>query len=489
MKLPKLNEKEKQELRIQIEAEIYRRSLYDFFVAASKVLYRQVDWDYNWHFKYLCDEVLQPAIMRVINKQKKPHDLIINLCRRSGKSILVSQIMPVWILILDSSMEIMQVSHAQVGAVKNSFYSKILMESDWFKARFPEVQIRVDTHAKQNYMTTEGGKRISFGITSASILGEGCMIQICDDISSPFDSNAVTMGINDIYNDVLYGTLNNDYGLRIISQQRVSTVDICGYLLDKFGNKFLNVCVPARLSPDLSPPELQKYYTNDLFWESRFNDEVLIDRQLQMSSRAFAGQYMQRPMISEGGVIKRAWIERNIITSSDFNLLTDSQKNLDWNLFVDTAHTKKKKNDFTGIIAATAFQNNVYIKFAKNYKQEFPELMKTLKQLQVDMRARMIYMEDTLGGKPFIQQLRHDGFNVQELSTKNKDKLARANTVTPSIEGGHLFLIKDSWNELLLSQLAAFTGLVEGETDDLVDCVVYSIDTLLNQSNFNYSMI
>ena len=69
--LPKLSEAEKASLRLQIQAEIYRRSLYDFFVDASKILYPQVDWQYPPFYRVICAE-LQQAIERIIRKEEKP---------------------------------------------------------------------------------------------------------------------------------------------------------------------------------------------------------------------------------------------------------------------------------------------------------------------------------------------------------------------------------------------------------------------------------
>jgi len=53
------------------------------------------------------------------------------------------------------------------------------------------------------------------------------------------------------------------------------------------------------------------------------------------------------------------------------------------------------------------------------------------------------------------------------------------------VEGGHLWFIEDTWNEMVLSEL---TGFPFG-ADDLTDVTVYSIDNLLNKSTFNYSML
>jgi len=476
----KLTESEKQILRHQIEAEIYRRSLYDFFVASTKVLYPQVEWDYNFHFKYICD-ILQEEVERIQRREEKTGDLILNLPFRSGKSILLSQIFPVWIWLVDSTSNVMQVSHSETLAVKHSHASKMLIESEWFKQRFPEIELRVDTHAKANYMTTTGGKRISFGINSG-IIGEGCSYQIIDDINNPSDSQAVTAKINETYSDTLYSRLNNSMiDIRIILQQRVAENDICGYLLNKNPLKYKHICMPAKLSTKVSPPEIIRYYQDGLFWKTRFSEKALLDYQQTLGSRAFSGQLMQLPQSEQGTIIKRNWFP--IISPEDFKVLIKNSVP-EYHLFIDSAYTKSTSNDATAIILVTKIGNSLYCLKAWKHWLEFPELITEIKALQKQYGVRMIYIESKASGLSIMQQLRRDGFNVTDLRPKDKDKISRANGCTPAMESQRFILIADSSNEMVLQDLSAFPF----GADDIVDVVVYSIDTLLIKNAFSYGM-
>jgi len=116
---------------------------------------------------------------------------------------------------------------------------------------------------------------------------------------------------------------------------------------------------------------------------------------------------------------------------------------------------------------------------------EFPELIKTLKQLVQQYSINMIYIESKASGLSIMQQLQRDGLNVAALNPKTKDKIARMNAVAPTIEGGHLWFIVDNWNEMVLQELAGFPF----GKDDICDTVVYSIDNLINTSNFNYAVL
>jgi predicted phage terminase large subunit-like protein len=477
--LPKLNENEKKLLRLEIEREIYRRSFYEFFIAASQILYPQVEWQYPRFYKYICQQ-LQDAVERNVNREEKQSDYIYNLPFRAGKSILLSQIFPVWCWIKDSTLSIMQVSHNETLAIKHSHASKMLIESEWFQDRFPDIELRIDTHAKSNYMNSQGGKRTSFGVKSG-IIGEGCNIMIIDDINNPADSQAVTQNINEIFTDTLYSRLNNPtLDFRVILQQRVASNDICQFILDSpNSSNYTHVCLPVRLASNINPPELVEMYQNGLLWCDRFTEKVIADFQATLGSRAFQGQLMQKPVSEAGNIIKRAWIQS--ISFDDFIELTENKHVV--HAFIDTAYTSKSnENDASAIILATAFNNNVYVLKAWKKWLEFPELVKILKQIQQQYGVIMLYIESKASGLSVKQQLTRDGFNCGELNPKDKDKLSRVNAVTPSIEAGHLWFIKDNWNEMVLQELAGFPF----GADDLTDCVVYSIDTLLNKSNFNY---
>ena len=488
MQLPKLNENQKKQLRLQIEAEIYRKSFKEFFYASSKVLYPQVEWDYPPFYAYICD-LLQAEVERVIRREEKRYDYIFNLPFRAGKSILLSQLFPVWCWIKDGSISLMQISHSETLATKHSHASKMLIESEWFKERFPDLQLRVDTHAKSNYMNNYGGKRTSFGVNSG-IIGEGCNIMIVDDINNPADSQAVTNSINEVFTDTLYSRLNNpSIDFRIILQQRVASNDICAYLLESSNkSKYFHVCLPVMINGNINPPELIEIYEDGLLWKNRFTQKVIQDFQATLGSRAFAGQLLQQPVASEGNLIKRKWVQT--ITLSQWLQLTDREKSITWNLYIDTAYTSKQINDATAIILACKFNNNVYIKKAWKYWQEFPELTKTLEDIINKYGVSVAYIESKASGLSVKQYLQRSGFNVADLTPKrvnqrDNDKTSRVNAVTPRIEGGHLFLIEDNWNEMVLQELTNFPY----GADDITDVVVYSIDNLLNKSGFNYSML
>ena len=446
-------------------------------------MYPQVEWQYPPFYKYIC-EILQSEVERIVRKEEKTQDYIFNLPFRAGKSILLSQIFPVWCWIKQPEMAIMQVSHSETLAIKHSHASKMLIESEWFKLLFPELTLRIDTHAKANYMNQQGGKRISFGIKSG-IIGEGCTIQIIDDINNPQDSQAVTQSINETYTDTLYSRLNNpSIDIRIILQQRISQIDICQYLLDTNPQKYFHVCLPVKLHNNINPSELVEMYDNGLLWKERFTEKVIQDFKETLGSRAFQGQLMQQPVEESGNIIKRDWIKT--ITLDEFNKLTNNQQGMQWNLYCDTAYGQKQTSDATAVICAANFNGSVYILKAWKFWLQFPELIKKLKELKQIHNVRIIYVESKASGLSIIQQLRNDRLDVAELKAET-DKVSRMNAISAVVEGGRVCVVENNgWKtDLLIDELCNFPY---GSGDDLADAFAYAIKNL-NNSNINYAMI
>jgi predicted phage terminase large subunit-like protein len=456
----------KDELLIALESELGKRSFYEFFKMATKILYPSVQWDYNWHFKYIAD-LLQNEVERINLKQPKDRDYILNLPFRSGKSILVSIIFPVWCWIKNPALNIISVSATDNLAVKFCHTSKILIDSEWFQERWGNIfQIRIDQHAKGSYLNSAGGRRESFGINSG-IIGSGCDIMLLDDVQSP--DNVTLVGLKNTiesFTDVLYSRLNNpDFSIRICLQQRCHENDISGYLMRTNPQKYYHICVPAILTPDLHPADLAFNYQNKLFWQTRFSQKVMADFKSTMRPAPYAGQLLQRPVPESGDMIKRAWF--TTMKKSEVLAL-----NLTWMLILDTAYTKKTANDPTGFLLVAKYQNSLIIRLAQRKWLEFNDLMNEIKELQKIYKFVKIYIEEKASGLSISQELKRlTNYNVLPLHPKSKDKIERVKAAQPSLEAKRVILTEDTWNEDFLSECASFPFAVH---DDLVDCLAYA---------------
>ena len=82
---------------------------------------------YNWHIKYLCDE-LQQIVERVARREDKLYDLVINIPPGTSKSTIATVMLPAWAWIIDPRIRNLTASYSASlstdHAVKIKRYNK-----------------------------------------------------------------------------------------------------------------------------------------------------------------------------------------------------------------------------------------------------------------------------------------------------------------------------------------------------------------------------
>ena len=453
-------------LKPLIEAELGKRSFYEFFKLCCPVLYPGVDWMWNWHFKYVCD-LLDDAAIKMINKEEKEHDFIFNLPFRSGKSILINVMYPVWLWVKNPNLSIISVSSTEFLSTKFSHASKMLIESPYFQERWGHIfKLRSDSKSKGDYLNDKLGRRSAFGINSG-ILGHGSDVLIMDDPQTPSDITdlALTKTIQ-IYQDSLYSRLDNPKtGFRVLLQQRLAIGDISSWMMENNPEGYMNVVIPATLTNDLNPKELSQYYQNNLFWEERFSQKVLDNFKKTLRSSMYAGQLLQRPTLEEGDMIKRNWFKK-IPMSSIVN------ERLVKFLVIDTAFTSNQVNDPSSIMLATKHKNHIIILKIWQKWMNFNDLLNFIQEVSTNHNPARVLIESTTSGISIIQELRRQTtLPVIPIPNPVKDKVSRVQGILPALESGRVMIVEDDWNTDFLNQCANFPY---DRHDDMVDTLVYA---------------
>jgi len=133
----------------------------------------------------------------------------------------------------------------------------------------------------------------------------------------------------------------------------------------------------------------------------------------------------------------------------------------------DTAHKAKQQNDFSVCETWAILDNGYYLQDMWRGKVEFPKLKVVANSLWEQWRPMAVLIEDAASGQDLIPELRaHTRIPVIAI-TVDKDKVARANAVTPTLEAGKVFIPKDAaWRLVFEHEHEAFPG---GANDDIVD--------------------
>jgi predicted phage terminase large subunit-like protein len=487
------------ELELQLKREIFTTSYFEFFKWAFNILFPNEKYEDAFHIKYLCD-LYQVEVERIIKREEKDKDIIVNIPPRTSKSLITSVVLNAWAWIKDPTIPFITVSFDEDLSLLNARYCKDIIKSDEYQALFGHLfQIRKDADTQSLFFTDKGGFRMS-KTTGANITGHKGMIIIVDDPQNPktAESELERKKTIEYYTRALYNRLTPaNLGIRIIIMQRLHENDLTGYLLENNKEDYIHICLPAEISDLVKPVELRDKYSQVEFATQegtrsyflldpiRLGMKTLSGFKKTLGTRGYTGQYDQRPAPEEGGIFKREWFE--IV---DPETIVRDVQNESIHAFIDGAYTDKTQNDPSAKLDAFRQGNFLYIVNVEEQWMEAPALMKYLKQhivkYQHDRNSKM-FIEPKASGKTIAQMLR-DGtmFNVIETKPPDKDKVTRANAVSPICESKRVKLINGPYVEKFLQQVTTFPNATH---DDMVDVLVMAILELLFNNNPDFFFV
>lgn len=347
------------------------------------------------------------------------------------------------------------------------------------------VNLKKDQNAKNLWRTNMGGGlKVSTIFGQITGFGAGQMKDNIIDEIRDFEGGIILDDVNKI-DDAENLNANNAKVERILVntipsrknspdtpifniQQRAGTRDATSVLTEMFTlenkeDKILNVVLPA-ISED-----------GTSIWEKQLPVENLkARRDSPITARSFKSQYMQQPTVEEGGIIKRSW----------FEIIDKSKAFGKKEIYIDGAFTDNKKNDPSGVITCSTYNNKLIIHdftekwlvlpdFIDFIKDDYMLIHKCdhLTNILIEPKATGIDFKNTIS-----RQIKNP---VIELSQKNGSKFVSiskqevANTISSYIQAGMILLVEGHWNKLFLDYLANFPNDTH---DEAVDLLGYAIE-------------
>lgn len=453
----------------------------------QKVLKVKCENDLLFFTRYIYKEnhrrnfIVAPHFILIANKlmdvfNGKSKRLIINIPPRYGKTELAVKCFISWSLARNPASKFIHLSYSDDLALDNSSQTKEYIESDAFQALW-EMKLKKDAQGKKKWFNEDGGG-VYATASGGAITGFGAGVAeskqfagaiIIDDPLKPDDANsdAKRNAVNERYNSTIRSRVNDRDTPIIVIMQRLHEEDLSGFLLNGgSGEEWDHLCLPA-LDEENNP-----------LWEDKHSFDEL--EQIRQANRYnFAGQYMQTPSPAEGGEWRKDWFK--IIDKSEVPL-----ESLKWELFIDGAYTKDTKNDPSGFQIGAKW-NNDYVIFSSIDKYlEMPELIKFIPNHinTSGVKVSISLVEPKASGKSIAQIIRQQtNLNIAEIKTAfvNSSKIENARACSHFIEGGRVILIKGTWNDAFLNQIAVFPN---GKHDEHVDLTCYGIERNLIDSNF-----
>jgi len=468
----KKNEKEYYKaISLQVVADECRRSLFYFVKTFWDVIIAE-EPVYNWHIPYLCKE-LQELSAYIVNRQKKPYDLIINIPPGTTKSTVVTIMFPAWLWTQDPTLRIITNSYSADLSIEHSVKSRDIITSEKYRRLFPNVVLRRDKSAKSSYENTATGARYATS-TGGTITGKHGHLIINDDPLNPSQAASDTERetANEHTKTLTSRKVDKANTPTITIMQRLHEMDVTGYLLSKKSEKIKHICLPAELADNVKPAEVRKFYVNGLLDPVRLSQEILDEQKTDLGSRGYSGQFEQNPIPAGGNIIKKDWFQ--YIHKTDFERLHRNEPIV---FFADTAYTDKQENDPTGIISTCRIGNDLYITHGRKWNLKFPDLIKAITpyvQANGYSSSSTVRIEPKANGLSVIDQLKVDTkLNVTKTPTPTDSKETRLNAASPIVECGRVFLIIGAWNEEFTDEVCGFPAKAH---DEYVDLLGYAIE-------------
>ena len=408
--------------------------------------------------------------------------VIINLPPRHTKSRFTSVLFPAWYLGRHPERKIMQASHTASLALDFGRDLRNLVNSDEYRAVFPQMKLSQDARAAYRWNTNADGQYFAVGKTGAAA-GRGGDLVIIDD---PHSEQAVIENPKVDFDKTWAWYLSGPRqrlqpgAAIIVCMTRWGDLDLTGRLRrqeieDEDGEAWELIQLPAIL-PSGDP----------LFHEFWTLPELEATR-ATMPLQRWAANYQQEPSAEEGAIIRREmwmdWKEHDpppnlefIVQSWDTAFSSKESANrsacITWGVFRRRTQATEGTKLETGIILLDAWVKRV----------DFPELKERAKQLYDQWKPDTLVIERASAGTPLIQELWRAGIPVYEANPhRTRDKVTRTHAVADLFHSRMVWApLRCKWAQDVQEEMACFPF---GTFDDAHDAAVWGL-LRIREGNF-----
>ena len=445
---------------------------------------RPLQW--NWHIDTLC------AYIEAVESGQITR-LLLNIPPRSMKSSITSVFYPVWAWTRNPAKQFLTLSHEQGLALRDSLKSRNIIESPWFRERWPDLRLSGDQNEKAYYSNNANGHRNARGILSG-MTGRGGDVLILDDPqdAEKAQSDVERQNVLDAFDNKLTSRLNDQStGAIIIVQQRLHQLDLTGHCLAKEGQSWTHLAIPMEYDAprfdaarDIGRPELNdpRRQVGELLWPERFPRKAVESLRIDLGSYGFAGQMQQDPSPRGGGILRKKWWRpwpqskplppcEHLFSSWDTAFSTKDLQSVaysartDWGVFYD------EQTDRYDLLLIDAWWGRV----------DYPELRRLALELARDPAKdydRQL-IERKASGQSLIQDLRRAQVRVYPYNP-DRDKVSRAYAVQAMLEAGQVWYPEGRrWATQVIESVATFPNGAPPSAD-LTDTVTQALLYLRN---------
>lgn len=407
--------------------------------------------------------------------------LIINIPPRYLKSMAVNVAWPSWLLSQDPSRRIISASYSQALATKHSIDSRLILNSQWYKEYFPKTRLVSDQNEKDKFVTTERGFRFATSV-GGTITGEGGNFLIVDDPHNPANIMSVTQRENVLnwYEQVFASRLDDKKnGVIVLIMQRLHPEDLTNHLLEKSKGKNIwhHLIIPAIAEKDMVYNSKYLFRKGSALHADRESKQQLDITKSELGGFNFSAQYMQKPLSTENGMVKRDWFLRYEDVPLSVTNIVQS-----W----DTGIKSSANSDYSVCTSWGELDGKYYLLDVLRVKLEYPELKRKIIYMHEQYNPHVILIEDKASGQSLIQDLRREVKIPIIAVNPIHDKVTRFARISTMIESGMVVIPKNAdWLDDFEAEIFAFPKVTH---DDQVDSFSQYLNRMREEVTFKPTM-
>lgn len=419
----------------------------------------------NWHHELLAEKLDLFA-------QKKIPKLLVEMPPRHGKSELVTRRLSSFILGQNPDHSIIGCSYSGDLASEMNTDIQSIMSTQEYNELFPHTLLPTPSGRSpiqgddNNYSRNKSkfgvvGKRGGYKAAGVggSITGKGADFLLIDDPfknSQEAQSKVIREKVWKWYTSTAFTRLEKN-GSVLLTMTRWHEDDLAGRLLEKEGDEWVRISLPAIKEDNLNPIDTRE--VGEALWPWKYNEEKLKSIRKTVGERDWISLYQQRPAPEEGGIVKRKWLQyykRKDCPEFDFKVMS-----------VDATFKDAQNSDFVVISLWGRKGTNKYLIDQYRKKMGFTDTKRAIKTMWENHQGiHAVLVEDKANGSAIIETLREEIPCIIAINPK-ESKEARLFAVSTEFEGGNVFLPDDAeFTPEFVEELMSFPN---GKHDDQVD--------------------
>lgn len=473
----------------EVLASICEESYFEFFKHFNGIFIDE-QMVYNWHVKYLCDEV-QKLAEYIIRWEPSPYDLLCNIPPGMTKSSIFSIAFAPWMWTRMPRFRQIVVTHTDLLGEQLAIYSRDIVLSDLYQKCWPNLTLREDQNTKRKWSNNFGGWRMAVTVGGRTPTGFHAHCVTGDDLIDP--EKADRTSALDIKRACQYWgrtastrKVNKEKCPSMLVAQRLDIDDPPGDMLKKAkkpgARPVKHIKLPADDTWEIKPKALRRRYKKKggLLDPVRLPRRVMKQQHIELGNFGYAGQYGQDPL-PKGGII--------FDTTKFDGRIKIPPKDQEFRRIVrywDKAYTQGGGAYTAGVKMGVIGRGDSQVFWVLDVVriQEEAAARERIMRLTASMDGRHVRVwieQEPAAGKESVRNSIRNlaGYIVRadrRGGANDLNKVMRADPYATQVNSGNVYLRKAVWNEDYIHELRYFSD--KAKYKDQVDASSGAFDVL-----------